>query len=603
MDELVKIEVFHNDQSRNYIWAYPGQNLWEGLVANGLAPIGPCGGLRICGKCKVKVKGPLPPPDEEERYLLLPEEVKRGLRLACHIPVTDGLQVFLEVWPDLAANLPGPDSPPDFQAQLIHKRVYLPGYDSQNPVTIQERLQQVLPGVKIDLTIENINHLYRLDRVDRPVLELKVSLLQGNRLIYAGKSQQNLFGVALDIGTTSLVGSLMDLATGVVAGTATMPNMQRVYGADIISRLQYISEHDDGLQTLHQVIINNINALVGDLAKKSAIRPEQVYQVVAVGNPVMIHLFLGLNPHGLATAPFVGLIGDTFTCPAAELGLVAHRSARTYIPPPGAGFVGSDALAGLLTLPDPPPWPYLYIDIGTNGEVILVEKAALWAASASAGPAFEGAGIRCGMRAAPGAIDHFHWEGGKLDYHVLGNAEPSGMCGSALIDLLAFLLERGMVDQTGAILSGETGIETRPGPNGPELIVVSPREAYRGVPLVLGQDDLRQIQLAKGAIRTAIEILLKESGIKAEKLQAIYLAGAFGNYLDTENAVKIGLLPQVKANIVHSLGNAAGRGAIRYLAAPRARRQATQFKQALNSIELAHHRDFQPTFLQHMNFY
>ncbi|MGI6435163.1 MAG: ASKHA domain-containing protein [Syntrophomonadaceae bacterium] len=602
MDELVKIEIFYNEQPPNSIWAYPGQNLWESLVANGLASAGPCGGLGICGKCKVKVKGHVKPPDEEERYLLLPEEVKAGLRLACHIPVSDGLQVFLETQPLLTASVPEPGSPSDFQAMAVHKKIYLPGHDSQNPVSIQERLQQALPEVQIDLTIDNLNDLYRLDRVDRPVLELNALLLKEQRLIYAGKSRRSLYGVALDIGTTSLVGSFIDLATGAALWTSTMPNMQRIYGADIVSRLQYANEHDDGLQTLHQVIINNVNAMIADMAEQSGSKPEQVYQVVAVGNPVMIHLFLGLNPLGLAAAPFAGIITDAFTCQAAELGLVAYRDAKVHIPPPGGSFIGSDALVGLLTLPNPSPLPYLYIDIGTNGEVILADNTGMWAASAAAGPAFEGAGIRCGMRASLGAIDHFQWDGGQLDYRVLGKVEPRGMCGSALIDLLAFLLERGMVDRAGSLVPGEHELAIRSSPQGYELIIVPPEQAYQGIPVVLSQEDLRQIQLAKGALRSAIEILLQESGLKADELRAIYLAGAFGNYLQAEHAIKIGLLPAVKVSLIHNIGNAAGRGAMHYLTRDRARRQVSHFKQALNCIELANHRDFQPIFLQHVNF-
>lgn len=602
MDELVKIEIFYDEQPQNCIWAYPGQNLWESLAANGLASTGPCGGLGICGKCKVKVGGPVKTPDEEERYLLLPEEVRAGLRLACHIPVADGLQVFLEAQPLIAASVSGPVSPPDFQALAVHKKIYLPGHDRQNPVSIQERLQQALPGLQIDLPIANLNDLYHLDRVDRPVLELNALLLKGRRLIYAGKARRSLYGVALDIGTTSLLGSFIDLETGAALWTSTMPNMQRIYGADIVSRLQYVTQHDDGLQTLHQVIVNNVNAMITSMAEHSGSMPEQVYQVVIVGNPVMTHLFLGLNPLGLASAPFAGIITDAFTCRAAELGLVAYRDAEVHIPPPGGGFVGSDALAGLLTLPSPPPLPYLYIDIGTNGEVILADQTGMWAASAAAGPAFEGGGIRCGMRASLGAIDHFQWDGGQLDHRVLGKVEPRGMCGSALVDLAAFLLEKRLVDATGAFIPGEHELVMRSGPQGPELIIVPAEQAYQGIPVVLSQEDLRQIQLAKGAVRSAIDILLQESGLRADKLQAVYLAGAFGNYLHPEHAIKIGLLPAVKASLIRNIGNAAGRGAMRYLTQARARQQASDLKQNLHCIELANHRDFQSIFLQHINF-
>lgn len=604
MSELVRIEIAYDDKHSMSIWSYPGQNLWEALAVNGLVMSAPCGGKKACGKCKTRVLGPLLPPDEAERYLLLPEEIKAGIRLACHLPVIEGLKVYLLEQPFTAAAAAMPQPVPGTVVEPLvrHKKIYLPGLDRHNPVSIQERLQNALPGLGLNLSVANLNELHSLDRAERPVLELNALITAKQGLIYAGRSRQSVYGLALDAGTTSLVGTLLDLESGQIMATSTMPNMQRVYGDNVVSRLEYCSNHDDGLLTLHQVIINNANTLITSLAQQCNILPDQVFQLVMVGNPVMTHLFLGLNPGGLAGVPFTGIITDAFSCRAVELGLLAHRDAQLTIPPQGRGFIGSDALAGLLTLPDPRPLPYLYLDIGTNSEVILADKKGMWAASAAAGPAFEGAGIRCGMRAVHGAIDHFFWDDGQLVYHVLGNEAPRGMCGSALIDLLAWLLEKELMAGNGNIIETTDQVLIRLGSQGKEMVIVPADKSQQGIPVVLSQEDVRSLQLAKSAIRAAIEILLKESGIKPEDLKAVFLAGAFGNYLNPENAIKAGILPSIKPDVVYNLGNAAGRGAVQYLLHAPARQQMKDIKQGLNCVELADHPDFQGLFLRYLDF-
>ncbi len=602
MDELIKISVARDGLPTDSIWAYAEQSLWEALAANGLVSSAACAGQKVCGKCKLKVRGALQPPDDAERYLLLPEEVKAGIRLACHIPVGPGLEVCLEDMPLASSGFAIANTISLDEAMILHRKVYLPGFDPRHAVSIQERLQRAVPDLKLQLSATELNELYRLDRADRPVLELNALVDEQQRLIYAGKARQKIYAAALDIGTTSLVGMLVDLESNQTVATATMPNMQRIYGDDIISRLHYVMSHEDGLHTLQQVVINNINTILAKLANTCGSQTDRVYRVVAVGNPVMTHLLLGLNPAGLAQAPFCGIITADYRCGAAGLGLMVHPEAELEVPPQAGGFVGADALSGLLTLKEPVVRPYMFIDIGTNSEVILASAEGLWAASAAAGPAFEGAGVRCGMKAASGAIDHFEWQDDRLSYHVLGKASPRGMCGSALIDLLACLLEKGLLSAAGNLLESETGLASRQGDQGRELIVVPSREAFQGIPVVLSQEDLRRLQLAKGAVRAATEILLRESGIKTQSLKAVYLAGGFGSYLNADNAIKIGLLPQVRADIVKNIGHAAVRGAAAYLLSARARHKLEDLRQTVQTIALSEHPDFQPQFLRHMNF-
>lgn len=602
MDDLIKISVNCSGHPAAPAWSYPGQNLWEALAANGLISSGACGGHKVCGKCKLKVKGALPAPDEAERYLLLPEEVKAGVRLACHIPVTSGLEVFIEEQPLAAPQLHTSQSTTTTQPLVSHKKIYLPGFDRQNAVSIQERLSRAVPGLDLSVSVDGLNELFRLDRADRPVLELNGLVDDKRRLIYAGKARQKLYGIALDIGTTTLVGSLLDLESNQTVCTATMPNMQRVYGDDIISRLQYVLSHDDGLQNLQQVIINNANTLITNLTNHVHSVPQEVYKLTMVGNPVMTHLFLGLSPVGLAQSPFCGIISDAYRCRAAELGLLTHPEAELLVPPQAAGFIGSDALVGILTLRQGISLPYLFIDLGTNSEVILAGTEGIYAASAAAGPAFEGAGIRCGMRAAPGAIDHCDWQDGALNCHVLGGGGARGMCGSALVDLLAWLLEKGLMNANGNLVEVGAGTRVRNGTQGREIVVVAAEQAFQGVPVLLSQEDVRRLQLAKAAVRAAIEVLLQESGVEANSLKAVFLAGAFGSFLKVENALKIGLLPEVKPDLVYNIGNAAGRGAARYMVDAIARQRIYDVKRTLKTISLSDHLDFQRIFLRHIDF-
>lgn len=605
MEDLIKIEVQTQGDVSSNVWAYPGQNLWEVLLANGLMPAGLCGGLGTCGKCKVKVEGTRRPPAEKERLQLLPEENKKGIRLACHIEVEEPLKITLEnesAAPHLIANF---WEIPACKPLASRRKVYIPGHDRYQPVSIQERLQQAVPDLQLNLSINNWNNLYLLDRIDRPVLELTAMVLEDQEVIFTGKAARQLFGIAFDLGTTSLVAALLDLESGATVGTCTMPNMQRVYGADIIARLQYCAAHEEGLQTLHQVVINNLNQMITSLITGVGANADQIQRLVVVGNPVMLHLFLGLNPQGLAAAPFAGIITDAFSCRARDLNIMAHHSAEIYLPPQLGGFVGADTTAGLLAIPGSLPENFLFIDIGTNGEVILKSGQRFWAASAAAGPAFEGSGITSGMRAAAGAIDHFSWEPtSKLDWQVLGRQQPRGICGSGLVDLLFFLLENGCMDQQGIFTSrcSDNGLLLREGANGNELVIVPAQKAYQGVPVVLSQEDVRQVQLAKGAIRAAIEILLEESGLSAGQLEAVYLAGAFGTYLEPVHAMGIGLLPGVEADRIRNIGDAPVRGAALLLTHPHARCKASEVRSATTLIELADHSTFQETFLHQLGF-
>ena len=601
MSEPIKIRISTPDDQQRAAWTLPGKSLWEALTQAGLNPGGTCGGRGICGKCKVKSAGQLSPMDEMERTLLLPDEINRGERVACRSTVLGPVTVTLpdeRSAHDYGAGLWTTDSP----GRVTYQRILLPGLDPHNPLPIHQRLRTALGERDLMLPVETLQELSRMDRKGRPSLEVNALIMDG-KVLRASRECARAYGLALDLGSTSLWAGLIDLENGETVAISSQPNMQRVYGADIISRVSYCLENQDGLADLHQVLINNINAMIEDLLTIANASVEDVYETVVVGNPVMLHLFLGLPVAGLASHPCQGLFLDELTVAAASLDLKINRGGRIIVLPQIGGFVGADTVSCLLNIPDWEKTKFILIDIGTNGEVVVGNGGRLWAASAAAGPALEGGHIRCGMRAAEGAIDRviFNEEEGLL-YRIIGDGLPRGICGSGVTDLTAALLKAGWIDSYGTINDkGRDQTIVQSGPDGEEFVLYDPQQAWP-TRLVYTQEDIRQVQMAKSAIRTAVDLLLEKAGLLPTDIQHVYLAGAFGNHLDPANTVALGLIPEVGLEIIQPIGNAAAKGAVAALVSLEIRRQASSIQARTTFVELADHPDFQNKFLEQMNF-
>ncbi len=607
MPEKVKIDLLWPDGKEYTCWTYTGKNLWEIITLNGIDFGSSCGGKGTCGKCKVRIEGDSSEPAAGEREYLLPEELKNNYRLACYYTIKGPLRVFLDFDSSASAAKSSlyRDVPALAERTPVHSRqIFIPGIDSYSPIPIHRRLAHALAAYRLDLSISNLNELSRLDRAGRPSIELYALIFDNQTVKYIGRKKAGAYGVALDLGTTSLFAALIDLESGKSLAFSSKGNMQRVYGADLISRVNYCLENPDGLLKLQQILLNNINSMIEEMIEETGIAAGNIYRFSAVANPVILHLFMGLNPGGFAEAPYAGLFADEIQYPAAELGLEANRDAQLYILPQVAGFVGADTIACLLNLPVDNSECYLLIDIGTNGEIVLNKSGKMWAASAAAGPAFEGGGISSGMRAGYGAIDKvFLGDDGKLGFNVLGQRPAKGICGSAIIDITASLLKAKYMDSNGS-LNTEAGdiLQLRQGERGMEIVLSEEQEYANISPVVFNQEDIRQVQLAKGAIRTAIDILLQEADMEFKDLRKVFLAGAFGNYLDPDNSMAIGLLPAVDRDIVRNIGNAAGQGAISALLSEDKRREARALKEKITYIELAQHPNFQDIFLKNLNF-
>lgn len=411
-----------------------------------------------------------------------------------------------------------------------------------------------------------------------------------------------VLGAAVDLGTTTLAGYLLDLETGSCLASLSRRNPQTSYGADVISRLSFALE--GGLGQLTSAIRTSVRELLQELADQSSTSPYEIQTLVLVGNSAMHHLWWGMDPTSLAHAPYEPVSRAPIQVPAAAVGLQLHPQAQLYFLPLVAGFVGADTVAAALaTRLDEKNGKKLLVDIGTNGEMVLTTAGRLFTCAAAAGPALEGAEISCGMRGIRGAIEAVAF-GERIEYKVIGAGEPLGICGSGLVDLLAELLRVGAVESTGRLL---TKAEFLAQGGSRKLAANLSAEGFQVAigpqgPIVLTGRDVRKLQLAKGAIRAGIETLLSVGGINYQELDEIILAGAFGSFLSRESALGIGLLPPVEPKRVRSVGNAAGEGAKRVLLSSQERERAEKIARQLEYIELAGRADFQEYFMEGMLF-
>ncbi|MHC5061104.1 MAG: ASKHA domain-containing protein [Planctomycetota bacterium] len=419
-----------------------------------------------------------------------------------------------------------------------------------------------------------------------------------------------IFGAAVDIGTTTLVAKLIDLGDGSCKATAASVNPQTAWGDDVITRITY-AQKDDGLEELHGAIIEGVGGLVDELCKKAGVTPWDVCELIAVGNTTMNHLFLKFPVKQLGQAPFKPYSTEAHDKDAGHLNLNMNPSGNVHMVENIAGFVGSDTLAAALALGmDTVEKMTLVVDIGTNGEIILGTKDKMYAASCAAGPAFEGARISCGSRAEQGAIEGVIVADDDIELVVIGNCEPKSICGSGLVDIVAILLNLGLVDRSGAFVdpakiksSLSTKVMARLIKHKEQrAFVLADNKDNDNDPVILTQQDVRETQLAKGAVRAGLQSLQQKVGIRDKDIEQVLLAGAFGNYIRRESALRIGLLPAVPEEKIHFVGNAAVVGAQMVLVSTRCRKLCGKLAAKIEYVETANDPDFQNLFAEAIPF-
>ncbi len=419
---------------------------------------------------------------------------------------------------------------------------------------------------------------------------------------YPQTTPATIFGLAVDIGTTTVVAKLIDMTNGQCLATQADLNPQSRYGDDCISRIGY-AQTDAKLAELQKLIVERINELITKLCSRTGIDANHIYEMCVVGNTTMNHIFLKLPVTQLGRAPYKAFSVDAYDLPANELGLQINPVGNIHTAEIIAGFVCSDTTAvALATGIDSAEETTLAVDIGTNGELVLGTEDKLYAASCAAGPAFEGARITCGSRAVEGAIEAVVVNDDDIDVDVIGGSTPHSVCGSGLIDAVAVMLNLGVIDATGRFVSpkklrnGSPKIASR-------ITEQNGQPAFRlAEKVTLTQADIRQVQLAKAAIRAGIKLLQKRIGLRDSGIKRILLAGAFGNYIRRESALRIGLLPAVPAESIHFVGNAAASGARMILLSSQAREQAKELARKIEYVEIANEPNFQTVFADSMSF-
>ena len=429
--------------------------------------------------------------------------------------------------------------------------------------------------------------------------------------IYRDYSQaEAICGLAVDLGTTTVVAKLIDMRTGRGLATEAALNPQTRFGDDVVSRIAY-AETGEKAADLHKAVVDCINDLTGKLCRTAAVSYKDIYEACIVGNTTMSHIFLELPVAQLGRAPYEAFSLEAHDLSAGDSPLQINSAGNIHTVENIAGFVGSDTVAVVLaTGMDCAEETTLIVDVGTNGEIVLGAKEKLYAASCAAGPAFEGARITCGSRAADGAIEAVVAIGDEIDLDVIGNSAPRSICGSGLIDALAVLLDLGIIDRTGRFTERLELKEKLPDPifsriieyQGQPAFSLAAAENANERPVFLSQKDIRESQLAKAAIRAGIRLLQQKMGIEDRDIERILLAGAFGNYINPRSALRIGLLPEVGAERIHFVGNAASAGAQMILVCRRSRNQAGELARKIEYVETAHQGSFQDVFADSLLF-
>lgn len=604
--------TFQPMNTKKLVPAGEEQTILEVAAAAGVSLEGTCGGRGTCGKCRVRIeeglRGPVTAAEEKR---LSAAERGRGMALACQCLVTGDITVFVPTIRSAASRkVLGARKRVTVKPGVQKFYLHLPVPSLEDQRSDEQRLLEALP-VSLEASLR-LDVLASLPSTLRESAWGLTAVVTEDELLTVepGDTAEDLFGVAFDIGTTTVVGSLLDLRTGAVLAHAARTNEQNIFGADVISRIQHAITHPEGLQQLQSRVLAVMNSILEELARETGIPPLRIYEATAVGNTTMAHLLLGVDPAALAPSPFIPAFQQGKVVRARDLGLDIFPYGFLHVLPNVAGYVGSDTVAVMLAADmDRRQRACLAVDIGTNGEMVLAVGPEMWTCSTAAGPAFEGAHIKCGMRAAVGAVERVTMEGGDIRLKVIGDAPAAGICGSGLIDAVAECLKAGVIDHTGRILPAEEQggklppailNRLRPGENGWDLVLVYGDGEREDV--VLTQRDVRELQLAKGAIRAGAQVLLQQAGIAADALEEVVLAGAFGSYIRRESALAIGLLPPVLVERVKSVGNAAGEGSLLALASVDERKRAERLARSVHHVELSTRQDFQEAFMEAMYF-
>lgn len=576
-----------------------GTDLLAAQIQAGLHPDAPCGGKGTCGKCLVNIV----------------EGEPSGVQKACTTKITCDMTVNLQTGGGHSILLEGVQRKIEIKSMVKSLNVTVKRCELGSNLSDWKRLKLAVAeaaGIDEAAIVPNrrlIANLYQTLQDNDYSLNV---VMCGNEILDLRASADPVYVMAFDIGTTTIVGYLLDVTDGKEMAVSSMLNPQSQYGADVIERSNYAIS--DGVEELSSLVHEALNQLIEKAVKQAGIAKESIYMISVVGNTCMHHLFAGISPKALVHAPYNPTISESMILKASDVEIDIFSDGRVMLLPNIAGFVGADTVGVLLATEfDTLEELSLVIDIGTNGEMVMGDKNRRIACSTAAGPAFEGAKITCGMRGAKGAIDHAKWEDGQFTYSVIGGGKPIGICGSGLMDIVTFLLEGGLMDEMGRMMDEDEYESEIAEACASRIIRVEPRnmkaflladetESGNGEKVYLSQKDIREVQLAKSAMAAGVTLMADTLGVEISDIKKVMIAGAFGNYMSPHSACGIGMIPQELEERIVPVGNAAGEGAkiavLNEDEYERCKRMAVECE----FLELATHPDFQDTYVDLMEF-
>lgn len=575
---MVKVKFINNGIEVN---VEEGTKISDCIRKAGLTMETPCNCIGKCGKCKVKVQGDLFSPSEEENKFLNGES---NIRLACYARVKGYVEVEI-LNKNNNLNTINRGYSIDAKVECEIKEVKLPKIDFHDSIPYLDYLNYDASSINVYKNIADIDKSYSGDLY---------GVIYQNKLMDIRTCRKEILGVALDIGTTGLSAYLVDLKSGTVLSKASALNPQSEFGGDILSRITFCMNNDFGLEMLKNSIIRKINEMIEELLEDNFKR-NSVYRVIIAGNTTMLHLFLGINPVSIAKAPFKPILLDKIDVDPWKIAIDINENGIITILPSASGYIGADILSGIIaTAFNEKKHDSIFIDIGTNGEIAAIHNGNLAAASTAAGPAFEGMNISCGLRAEEGAIDAFHIDDDyNISFSTIGNAEPRGICGSGLIDIVSFLVQKNIL-----LKSGRFNYNL----NEKIRSSLKDKKFYITNNIFISQNDIRQVQLAKGAIAAGITMLLNEIGIEINNVEEVVIAGAFGYHINSESIENIGIIPKGFKGKITFVGNSSVEGARLALINEKMLQNMIDLRKNINILELSNRKDFQDYFIKELSF-
>ncbi len=587
-----------------------GTTVFDAASWNGIAIDSTCGGHGTCKKCRVRVVSGSAPVGSVDPTAFGPEELRDGWRLACRAEAHEDLVVHvppLQTRPKAALAGVGRHVILRPAVQKRHLELAEPSLEDQ--LSDVERVLAAMPDLELHVPLDVARTLGR--RLRESQFRVTAVVCDEELIdVEAGDTSERRFVIAFDLGTTTVVANLLDVGTGQPLAVRSMLNRQQPFGADVISRISATMVDEDALETLRARAHETLDLLTAEVCEQAGVGREEVYEVVVTGNVTMMQLALGIDPEPLSMAPFVIAARKLPPARAADFGVRVHPRAPAVVFPALGAYVGGDIVAGILaTGVTLDRRLRLFVDVGTNSEIVLGSRDRVVACAAPAGPAFEAAQIRCGMRAAEGAIEGVTIADGELALQVIGDVEPTGICGSGLVDAVAELVGAGLLDHSGRFVPDEVAeqlsaeLALRLVKVGEERVfVLAGRGGDPAGSVFLSQRDVRELQFAKASIATGWSILLRELGVEATDIAQVLLAGSFGSYLSPASAMKIGLVPRLPLTRIVSAGNVAGEGAKIAALSVQERAAALAIVDEVEYVELSGRSDFNDLFVDRLVF-